>query len=146
MQREVTRLERSGLVTSTRRANARLVALNPESPYHPELSSLLLKAFGPAEVIRRELEPLDGVDAAWIHGSWARRYAGEEGDQPHDIDLIVIGAVPPAAVHTATRRAERTLGRPVSATVLTRAEWDEGDNAFLAAVRAGPLAEITTSE
>lgn len=145
VQREVNRLERSALVVSSRRGNARLVALNPDSPYHPELSSLLLKAFGPAELIRRELAPLDGVEAAFIHGSWARRYAGEEGEQPRDIDLIVIGEVPPAAVHAAAREAERGLGRPVSATILTRSEWDQGNNPFLRAVRAGPLLEIPAS-
>jgi hypothetical protein len=51
VQREVDRLERDHLVKSTRFATARVVRPNIDHPLFPELRALLLKAFGPREVL-----------------------------------------------------------------------------------------------
>lgn len=38
-----------------------------------------------------ELAGLGGIRSAYLFGSWAARYAGEEGRPPADVDLLVIG-------------------------------------------------------
>ena len=47
VQREAERLEEAGILASDRIGRARLVRPNEESPFYPELSGLVLKAFGP---------------------------------------------------------------------------------------------------
>ncbi|HEY8555830.1 MAG TPA: MarR family transcriptional regulator, partial [Actinomycetes bacterium] len=89
--REVARLERSGIVRSVRRGRLRLVEPNDRLPWFGELRALLLKTIGPAVVLREALAPVEGVDEAYIFGSWAARYGGEAGHAPNDIDLLVVG-------------------------------------------------------
>src|SRR5438128_5050737 len=77
VQREITALERATLVRTSRVGNVRLATADTESPYFEDLRSLLLKAYGPATVLADALDGVSGVDAAYIFGSWARRYRGE---------------------------------------------------------------------
>src|SRR5712692_3616550 len=58
VQREAQRLEEAGILTSERIGRARVVRPNEGSPYYPELSGLLLKAFGPVPVLRERLRGL----------------------------------------------------------------------------------------
>ena len=91
VQREADRLEEAGILTSERVGTARLIRPNEESPFYQELSGLVQKAFGPVPVLRERLEQLGDVEAAFIYGSWASRYAGERGEPPADIDLLIVG-------------------------------------------------------
>jgi hypothetical protein len=135
--REVESLESAGLVRSERVGTARLVRPNVESPYYPELRSLLLKAFGPAAVLEPLLSEVPGVEEASLFGSWASRYLGEPGSAPGDIDLLVVGDVDPGDVYRACRRAEDALGRSVNPTILSRQEWTDRKSGFVRAVQEG---------
>jgi len=53
-QREVARAERAGVITSRRVGNARLVTAAP-SPLTGPLTELLLRSFGPRQVLAEEL-------------------------------------------------------------------------------------------
>jgi hypothetical protein len=39
-----------------------------------------------------ELEGVEGIEKAYLFGSWAARYAGEAGRAPADLDVLVIDA------------------------------------------------------
>ena len=56
IQREAERLEEAEILTSDRIGRARLFRPNEESPFYPELSGLVFKAFGPVPVLRERLE------------------------------------------------------------------------------------------
>ena len=57
------------------------------------LSDVLVKAFGVPWVLGRALADVDGIDAAYIYGSWAARHEGVAGDRPvGDIDVLILGA------------------------------------------------------
>lgn len=77
-----------------------------------------------------------------IYGSWARRYQGEAGPLPHDVDLLIIGAGSVGQIRAAADVATRTLGRDVNVTVLAPAQWAAAESGFLAHVRDGPLVEL----
>jgi hypothetical protein len=77
-QREVTRAEQAGVVTSRRLGNTRLVTAVP-GPLTEPLTELLLRSFGPRQVIAEELAPAAGSEQAYLFGSWAARYAGQPG-------------------------------------------------------------------
>ena len=143
VSREVARLEEAGLLRSVRRGRLRLVEADSHLAYYPELRALLLKTIGPAAVLRRSLAGVAGIDAAFVFGSWARRYHGERGPAPNDIDLLVIGNPDLDALYAACREAERELRLDVNPVVRSASDWRKRDAGFLADVRAGPLVSVS---
>jgi DNA-binding Lrp family transcriptional regulator len=92
VHREVERAERAGLLRSRKVGNTRLVRADPSSPYFGGLATVLVRAFGVPAVLGRALYGLTGVDQAFVFGSWAARFSGEDGERPvQDIDLLVLG-------------------------------------------------------
>ena len=140
--REVERLTEAGLLHSELRSGRRSVWADTTSPIFDELHSILLKTIGPKAVIEQHLQGLQGVDQALIYGSWARRYEGEPGPLPQDVDLMVIGDVDVAGVRSAADAASRRLGRDVNVTVLTREEWERADTGFLTHLKTQPLVTL----
>lgn len=142
VQREVSRLERAGVLRSRRVGGTRLVSAAPDSPYEPELSGLVRKVFGPAAIIGELLDGLPGVEAAFIYGSWAERYQGTEGPPPTDIDVLVVGGADRDEIDRVARDAGHRLGRPVDILLRSRERWAHGDDGFAQTVRAGPLVPV----
>jgi len=136
--KEVERLEASGLVRSTTRGRNRLIEADPMSPVYQELRGLLLKTLGPESLLRSALSDIDGIEEAFIYGSWAdpaRRTAA-------DIDVLVVGDPEVGAVYDAASDLERVAGRPVNVTIRSPAEWAQADGAFERAVKSGPRIEL----
>lgn len=140
--REVNRLEQAGLVVSARIGRARVVRPDERSPFYPELSALIFKAFGPSTVLARMLRGLPGVEAAYIFGSWASRYHGEAGPAPADIDLLVVGRPDRRALGRVCREVGRELGLEVNPTVVTKESWDSGETRFVRSLKQAPLVAL----
>jgi hypothetical protein len=102
-----------------------------------------VKAFGPPHLLARALHDLDGIDAAFLYGSWAARHAGEAGDRPvGDLDLLVLGEPDRGALYAAVSQTETSLGRPVQVTIRPRGWLEEGSGSFHATVTARPLVPV----
>lgn len=110
--------------------------------YYPDLYGLLLKAFGPATVIAPALVEIAGVERASLFGSWAARYLGTPGEDPHDIDLMVVGDPSRAKVARAARSLTERLGREVNVTIVSPERWEDAADGFIRQVRGGPLVEL----
>lgn len=136
--KEVERLEASGLVKSTIRGRNRLIEADPMSPVYQELRSLLLKTLGPEPLLRSALSDIDGIEEAFIYGSWA----DPSRPSPADIDVLVVGNTDVGAVYDAASDVERVVGRPVNITIRSPAEWADADGAFERAVKAGARVEL----
>lgn len=141
--REVDRLVATGLLETELIRGRRFIWAAADSPIFAELQSLLLKTMGPKPVLEEELLGLAGVQRAVIYGSWARRFAGESGSVPADIDLLVIGAVDIDDVRARAERASIRLRRDVNATVLSAQEWDEEQSGFVQELHGAPLIELS---
>src|SRR5258708_7532284 len=89
---EVRRLEGADLVLARTIGRAKLLRANAANPYFEPLARLALMSFGPPLVIQAEFGSLEGIERVFIYGSWAARYAGEQGPAPHDVDVLVIGS------------------------------------------------------
>jgi predicted nucleotidyltransferase len=142
VSREVDRLVQAGLLDDRRQGRMHFVKPNPANPYFPELSGLLLKALGPRTVMAEQLEGLDGVDEAYLFGSWARRYQGEQGAAPNDIDIVIIGQADVDKVYEACRQASAILSQDVNPVILTQKEWKDRRSGFIRQIRTGPLVAI----
>jgi DNA-binding transcriptional ArsR family regulator len=146
LSREADKLERAGLIRSERIGNQRRLRRNEESVYFPALRDLLLRAFGPVPLLERTLREVDGVERAFLYGSWAARYLGEPGEAPNDLDLLVVGSPQRSALARIGRDLERQLGYEVNPTVVPPEEWQAKKSGFLRSVARGPLVELRLAE
>lgn len=86
---------------------------------------------------------IDGIDSAFIHGSWAARHEGEEGERPvGDIDLLVLGTPDRDQLYAAVSAAEDRLGRPVQITIRPQDWLADGSGTFHATVTERPMVAI----
>lgn len=142
VQREVSRLEDAGVLTSRRVGRARLVAGNEGNPAAAPLRDLVMTVFGPRRVVAEEFAEVDDLDDVVIFGSWAARHAGEAGPPPGDVDVLVVGSPDRDEVFEAAQRAAGRLGREVNATVVSAGRWAEAAEPFLKEVKRRPLLRV----
>ncbi len=140
-QREMARAEDAGVVSSRRLGNARLVTA-ADSPLTGPLTELLLRSFGPRQVVAEELAGMTGIEATYLFGSWAARYKGESGPAPGDIDVLVIGRPDRDDLDEAAQRAGSRLAREVNVTVRSAQWWRDGGDGFHAEVTRRPLVPV----
>ena len=139
VQRELRRLEASGLVTVTRVGNQKHYQANPDSPVFEELRALVLKTVGLADVLRAAVAPVSkDIRAAFVYGSIAK---GQD-TAASDIDLMVISdRLTHADLFAALEQATAQLGRKVAPTIYSSKELAKRvkqENAFVTRVLAQP--------
>jgi len=118
------------------------VFANLNSPALEPLRELVLLSYGPAVVLPKLLHGIDGVEEAFIYGSWAARRAGQPGSPPQDIDLLVVGNPSRSEIYDVAAEAERVLGREVNPRIIPSDTWRTSQDPFLATVRSGPLTQL----
>ncbi|MBC8365570.1 MAG: ArsR family transcriptional regulator [Actinobacteria bacterium] len=143
VHREVERAEAAGIFTSRKIGQTRLVRADVKSPYFDSLAELLTRAFGPPRVLAEALAGIDGIERAFVHGSWAAQTVEGPGSRPvADIDLLILGAPDRDLVFATLDGVERRLGRPVQVS-FRAADWLEaGSGAFHATLTDRPIAEV----
>ncbi len=145
--REVSRIATMGLVTTKKRGQAVEVQVRRDTPFFRPLAELLSLTYGPPVVIPQFLAGITGIEKAYIYGSWAARQAGETGDTPGDVDLLIVGNPPRAELYEATRRASSVLMREVNPRVVSVATWGVAEtDPFLRTVTQRPLVRLHLSE
>jgi len=138
VQRELRRLEESGLVTTSRLGNQKHYRANPDSPIFAELRAIMAKTGGPGAALQMALAALGArVHFAALYGSVAK---GTDRAQS-DIDLLVVADdMTLEELYAALAPAERQLGRTISPTLYTPAEFRKrraSRNPFLGRVLTG---------
>jgi predicted nucleotidyltransferase len=112
--------------------------------YQP-LVELLERTVGLEPALRRALANVEGVDAAFIHGS----YAGGRAVKPtSDVDVLVIGSVDAHALRRSLRQVERAVGREIDVTAYTANEFAElarRGNSFANQIIRGPVRPLIGS-
>ncbi len=132
VQRELERLERSGLITVRSVGNQRHYQANGAAPLFSELCGIVQKTMGLADPLREALRPFHSqIEAAFVYGSVAkgRDTAGSDVDVMLISDELTYGEVFPALEEVGAR-----LGRPVNPTILSRKDLlkrVKADSAFV---------------
>ena len=139
VQRELSRLTASGLVTVRRVGNQTHYQANPDAPIFGELCSIARKTFALAEPLREALAPIkQSITAAFVYGSVAKRTDSANSD----IDLMVISDVLRYPdLYAALESVRAVLGRPLNVTLLSRAEVEsrqKDQDSFLTRVLEQP--------
>lgn len=139
--REVGRLLDAGIVRERLAGRTRLLRANADSPLVPPLREILLIATGPAVLLGAEFTAIEGIESAFLYGSFAARMQRIAGAAPNDIDVMVIGTPDPDLIYQACDRVEQAVHRPVNPTILSQTEA-RADSGFLAQVRDGAVVPI----
>ena len=143
VHREIERAEQAGLVLTRKVGNTRLVRANTASPYYAGLAEVLTRAFGVPAVLAEVLQPVHGITAVYIYGSWAARHEGQTGQRPvGDIDVLILGEPDRDQLYAALSDAEKRLGRPVQATIRDPDWLEAGSGAFHDTVTSRPLIRL----
>lgn len=135
VQRELKRLESSGLLKTEWRGNQKHYQANPASPIYHELCGIAQKTFGLAGPLRTALHGFEAqIQAAFIYGSVAKKQDGATSD----IDLLILSdTLTYADLYATLASTEQHLGRQINPTLYSPQEIRErlaADNAFITRV------------
>lgn len=139
LQRELAALTRAGIIE--RREDGRQVyyQANANCPIFDELKGIVTKTFGVAEFVREVLRPHEKhIRAAFIYGSVAQ---GTEAPGS-DVDLFVIGDLPPSEFSIDLNKIMHDLRRRVSLTSYSVDEFVRlrtEENSFVTRVLERPV-------
>ena len=125
---EVERLYNAGYINERREGRNRLVRARMDSVIVEPLTTLLALSYGPIPVIEAALTGAKGITQVFIFGSWAKRYSGETGGVPNDIDLGVIGSASTDELEDLLEDAKKILGREIDIKKFTTSSWNEGSS------------------
>lgn len=146
VQRELTRLEQSGLVAVSRVGNQKHFQANSNSPLYDELCGIVRKTVGLAEPLHTALVPLaERIDVAFVYGS----VASGQDTASSDIDLMVIGSVSFEEVVSAVYPCHSMLGREINPSVYSISDFAQKikeKNAFITQVMEQPKLMILGRE
>lgn len=141
--REVARLAAHGLVVTRPIGRNTLVKANWSLPWARDLKSILVQTVGVLGRLADALADVHGIEEAFVFGSWAARYSGEAGPQPHDVDVLVVGEASLRTVRRACAVVEADLRIEVNPVVVDCKRWTaKKPEALIAQVRSHPLAPI----
>jgi predicted nucleotidyltransferase len=138
MNKELSRLHEAGLLDRERVGNQLRYSANRSHQVYPELTGILRKTVGLADVLIEALAPLaDSIEISFIYGSLAR---GTE-TAGSDVDLLIVGPADFGSVIDSLHGVQKKLGREVNAKVFTRREWNakiKSGDAFVAEILKSP--------
>jgi predicted nucleotidyltransferase len=145
VHRELHRALDDGLIAREPVGRTFLYRAAANSPLHKPLAELLERTVGVEAELRTALAGVPGVDAAFIHGSYARPVAVKPTS---DVDILVIGTADPHRLRRRLRQVERLVGREIDVMAYTRAEFTElarGGNSFAQRIISGPVKALVGS-
>src|SRR5467141_2566414 len=120
LSRELRRLEREGLFRSEVSGRQKYFQLNREYSLFAEVRGIVTKTIGAAPLLAQSLKKVEGIEEAYLYGSFARN----QQDAASDIDVLVIGSPKGDTLADAMQKLERRLGREINYAVLSRKEFD----------------------
>ena len=145
VHREVTRLVNAGLLNERKMGRSRVITSTDDALISRPLTELLAVTFGPLPVLVDLLAGVEGVEHAYIYGSWAARYSGEPGPAPNDVDVLVVGKADRDLLADVAEEAGGRLRREVNIRRISAEQWrnDDESDPFLTSVRTRPLVSLT---
>ncbi len=140
--REVDRLVEAGFALDRRVGATRLVRANANHPMFGAVRELVLYAYGPVAVLTPLLRKVEGIEKAYIYGSWAARVKGEPGADPGDIDVLLISDLTSFETYEIGKKAADIMRRDVNVYNLSEVEWESADSGFVKTVKSRPIIEL----
>lgn len=131
LSKEMRKLEREGLFRAEISGRQKYFQLNRSYSLYNEVRRIVAKTIGATPLLAEAFKRVDGVNEAYLYGSFARN----QQDASSDVDILVIGTPRADVLAESVRKLERQLGREINYTVLTVKEFksrQDRKDAFLA--------------
>ncbi len=139
LQRDLAALAAAGVIERHEDGRQVYYQANAGCPIFGELKGIVTKTFGVADFLRDMLRPHEKhIRAAFVYGSVAK---GTEAPGS-DVDLLVIGDLPPSRLAIDLGKINMELGRRVSLASYSVDEFVElsaQENSFITRVLHGPV-------
>lgn len=120
VRRELSRLEKVGLLASEWRANRRYYFVKRDFIFYPELLSIINKTVGLGGHIIQNRAKLGKIRYAMISGSFVRG----KPYTPNDVDLFIVGTIVMPELSTIVREEEARRSREINFTPMTEEEFN----------------------
>ena len=137
VSRELTRLEKTGILVSTKEGKQKYYQANRHNPIFNELHSLVLKTVGMADIIRKAMESrISDIRLSFIFGS----IADKTENRFSDIDLLVVGNITFGEIVDLLLPAEEILSRELNPVVYSLDEFKRRlseDHYFISSILSG---------
>ena len=136
-QRALRALADLGVLLTHHEGNRVYYSPDPSCPILPELTAMVLKTAGLADVLQEALAGVEGIALAFIFGSMAKGTF----DSRSDVDVLVVGDGSFADISAALLPAQERLGREITPTVYSPEEFQQRvaeKHHFLARVLSEP--------
>jgi predicted nucleotidyltransferase len=145
VHRELHRALDAGLLVREPVGRTYLYRAATDSPLHEPVRLLLERTVGVEGELRRALEDLPGVEAAFIHGSFARKTKVRPAS---DVDVLVLGNADPHVLRRRMRGLEDRLGREIDVLAYSPDEFTalaEKGNSLVRGIIRGPVTQLVGS-
>ncbi len=109
-QRELEKLAKESFLTKEKKANLAYFKLNTFNPLLPDIISIINKTIGIEAVLKKELQGAQGIDFAFLFGS----YVKGDFNAGSDIDLYVIGEISEKELYKKLRKVEEKIDKTIN--------------------------------
>jgi len=121
VQRELKKLEESGLLSKEKKGNSVYFKINTTSPLFDDFKNIVDKTIGLKNILEKTLEKAKGIDFVFLFGSYVKGDFGLDSD----IDLYVIGDIDEKELHQLIKKAEEKIYREINYHLARREEFQE---------------------
>jgi len=121
IRRELSNLEEIGLLTSKKRGNTKCYMINKNMPIYNELTNIIIKTEGIANILQENLKEIGKIKTAFIYGSFASKKAGLNSD----LDLCIVGEVNENKLIMHVKKIEKELSREINYILFETNEFSD---------------------
>lgn len=120
-RRELNRLVDMGLLVTSREGNLQFYLVNKKNPLYDEFKTIIQKTIGIDALLKDALGRVDGINFAFIFGSYAKKDFKPESD----IDMAVVGDIKEELLMKILKNIEKAIGREINYHLYTVREFKE---------------------
>ncbi len=120
VRRELSHLEKKGILIREPRANRVYYSLSKNYPYYFDLLKLAAKTIGLGAGIISNRAKIGKIKYAALSGKFVRRLE----KTPEDVDMLIVGTIVLPELALLVRDEEKRLNQEINYTVMTEEEFD----------------------
>jgi hypothetical protein len=136
VRRELSFLEKKGILSKEQRANRLYYFLSKNYPFYFDLLTLGIKTINLGEEILKNKAKLGRIKFTMFSGRFARKIKKD----PNDVDLLVVGTIVLPELALLVRNEEKRLNKEINYTAMTEEEFDfrkKKNDPFISSILSG---------
>lgn len=120
VRKELINLEKSGILSKKKTGNQNIYSINPRCNFIDDLKNLFFKAGGYTTKIKNVMSNIEGIQLAFIYGS----YANEDFSEKSDVDVFILGEPNLNVLNKKIHEVEKQINREINYVVMSRKEFE----------------------